>query len=325
MPADFKDFLMKGNLVTLAVAFGIGVAFATVVRSFVENIITPIIAAIGGQPDFSAPDLTVHGSVLRYGLFLNALIAFIVVAAILFFLVVRPYNRLSARYSKEDPSTKECPECTSRIAQAARRCPECAAQLLPPSEEVAAAMRLPGRPFDPCIERQAVVDKYQTVAFDANRYSVPRPWAFRAVTVKGYVDRVVVVAGGQAVAEHPRCYDHSQQVLDPLHYLAALERRPAALDHASVYRDWKPTAAFAASRRELEERYGVPAGTRQFIRVLQLLAEHPQERVERAIESCRAGHAISAEAIVQRARALAASCSRSFGGAAVTSRALIHI
>ena len=94
------------------------------------------------------------------------------------------------------------------------------------AEEVAAAARLPGRAFDPCVERQAVADKYQTVAFDANRYSVPRPWAFRAVTVKGYVDRVVVVAGGQVVAEHPRCYDRSQQVLDPVHFLATLERRP---------------------------------------------------------------------------------------------------
>jgi transposase len=175
------------------------------------------------------------------------------------------------------------------------------------AEEVAAAAPLPPHAFDPCVERQAVADKYQTAAFDANRYSVPRPWAFRAVTVKGYVDRVVVTAGGQVVATHPRCYGHSQQVLDPVHYLAALERRPAALDHAPVYRDWKPTAELAGLRRELETKYGMPGGTRQFIRVLQLLAEHPQSRVERAIEACRAGHAVSAEAIVQRARALAAA------------------
>ncbi len=175
------------------------------------------------------------------------------------------------------------------------------------AEEVAAAARLPQRAFDPCVERPAVVDKYQTVAFDANRYSVPRPWAFRPVTVKGYVDRVAVVAGGQVVAEHPRCYDHSQQILDPLHFLATLERRPAALDHAPVYRDWQPAAALAALRRELEGRHGPQAGTRQFIRVLQLLAEHPQSRIERAIEACRAGHAVSAEAIVQRTRALAAA------------------
>jgi transposase len=174
-------------------------------------------------------------------------------------------------------------------------------------EELAAAARLPRHAFDPCVEHQAVADKYQTAAFDTNRYSVPRPWAFREVTVKGYVDRVVVVAGGQVVAEHARCYERSQQVLDPIHYLATLERRPAALDHAPLYRDWEPTVALAGLRRELEAKYGLPGGTRQFIRVLQLLGEHPQSRIERAIEGCRAGHAVSAEAIVQRTRALAAA------------------
>jgi hypothetical protein len=92
-----------------------------------------------------------------------------------------------------------------------------------------------------------------------------------------------------------------------VHFLATLERRPAALDHAPVYRDWRPTAALAGLRREWEAKYGVPAGTRQFIRVLQLLGEHPQSRIERAIAACRAGHAVSAEAIVQRTRALAAA------------------
>jgi transposase len=175
------------------------------------------------------------------------------------------------------------------------------------AEELAAATPLPRHAFDPCIERQAVADKFQTVAFDANRYSVPRSWAFRAVTVKGYVDRIVITGGGQVVAAHWRCYDRSQQVLDPLHYLATLERRPAALDHAPVYRDWQPTATFAALRRELERRHGGTTGTRQFIRVLQLLAEHPQARIAQAIEACRADRAISAETIVQRTRALAAT------------------
>jgi transposase len=175
------------------------------------------------------------------------------------------------------------------------------------AEELVAAARLPRYAFDPCVERQAVADKYQTVAFDTNRYSVPRPWAFREVTIKGYVDRVVVTAGGQVVAEHARCYGHSQQLLDPVHYLAALERRPAALDHAPVYSDWEPTAALAGLRRELESKYGLPGGTRQFIRVPQLLGEHPQSRIGRAIEACRMGHAVSAEAIVQRTRALAAA------------------
>jgi transposase len=173
------------------------------------------------------------------------------------------------------------------------------------AEERAAATSLPKHPFDSCIERPAVADKYQTVAFDANRYSVPRPRAFRAVTVKGYVDQVIVTGGGQVVATHPRCYGRGEQILDPLHYLATLERRPAALDHAPVSRDSEPTARFADLRRELEGRHGGPAGTRQFIRVLQLLAEHAQARIARAIEACRASHAISADAIAHQTRALA--------------------
>lgn len=175
------------------------------------------------------------------------------------------------------------------------------------AEDLAAAAPLPEHAFDPCITRQAAVDKYQTVAFDSVRYSVPRPWAFRMVTVKGYVDRIVVVAGGRVVAEHPRSYEDSVQVLDPIHYLATLERRPAALDHAPVYRDWQPAATLAGVRRELEDRHGTPGGTRQFIRVLQLLAEHPQRRVDRAVAACRAAGTLSAEAIAGRTRALAAA------------------
>jgi hypothetical protein len=192
------------------------------------------------------------------------------------------------------------------------------------AEEMAAALPLPARPFDPCLERQAIVDKYQTVAYDANRYSVPRPWAFRSVTVKAYVDRIVVVAAGQVVAEHPRSYERSQQVLDPLHYLVSLSRRPAALDHAPVYRDWKLPAAIAELRGELESRYGLPAGTNQYIRVLQLLAEHPHERLGRAIAAARAEHALSAEAIGQRVRALAAA-EAGHDTAPVNSRAITNI
>src|SRR5262249_3184824 len=132
------------------------------------------------------------------------------------------------------------------------------------AEERLAVLPMPGHPFASCIERQTVAAKYQTVAFDTHRYSVPRPWAFRAVTVKGYVDRIVVTGGGQVVASHPRCYGRGEQILDPVHYLATPERRPAAPDHDPVYRDWKPTAALEDLRRELEGRHG-PAGTRQFI------------------------------------------------------------
>jgi hypothetical protein len=175
------------------------------------------------------------------------------------------------------------------------------------AEEQAVAARLPPFPFDPCIEQQAIVDKYQTIAFDTNRYSVPRPWAFRTVMVKGYVDRVVVVGDGRVIAEHPRCYDRSVQRLDPIHYLATLSRRPAALDHAPVYRDWEPTATLAGLRRVLEQTHGTPSGTRQFIQVLQLLAEHPQRRIERAIAAGRPDDPLTAEAIVRRTQSLAAA------------------
>jgi hypothetical protein len=127
------------------------------------------------------------------------------------------------------------------------------------------------------------------------------------VTVKGYVDRVVVVARGQVVAAHPRSYGRHAPVLDPIHYLITLARKPAALDHAPVYRDWDLPAAFIALRAELEQRHGALAGARQFIRVLQLLGEHPRSRVEQAIDECRREHVGTAEAIVQRTRSLAAS------------------
>ena len=97
------------------------------------------------------------------------------------------------------------------------------------AEDLAAATPLPKHPFDPCVIDPAVgVDKYQTVAFDCNRYSVPRPFAHRMVTVKGYVDRVVLIAEGRAVATHARSYQKQTLVLDPVHDLATLGRKPGA-------------------------------------------------------------------------------------------------
>lgn len=153
------------------------------------------------------------------------------------------------------------------------------------AQDQAAALPVPDRTFDACVWQTGQVDKYQTVRFDGNSYSVPRRWAFRAVTVKGYVDRVVVVADGQVIASHSRCYGHRERVLDPLHYLVILERKPAALDHAPVYRDWQLPAAFADLRRDLEARLGHATGARQYIRVLQLLSRHPLDVVERAIHA----------------------------------------
>ena len=120
------------------------------------------------------------------------------------------------------------------------------------AEEQAAAAPLPDHRFDTCVIRPAAsVDKYQTVAFDRNRYSVPRPFAFQLVTVKGYVDRVVIVAGGQVVATHKRSLKPGPPILDPIHYLPTLGHKPGALDHAPVYRDWKLPACFTAFRTEL--------------------------------------------------------------------------
>jgi transposase len=174
------------------------------------------------------------------------------------------------------------------------------------AEEQALAVPLPPHRFDPCVIRPAVpVDKYQTVAFDRNRYSVPRQFAFQMVTVKGYVDRVIVVAQGQIVATHPRCLEHDTMVLDPLHYLATLSRKPGALDHAPVYRNWGLPACFADFRAELQALHGTLAGDRRFVRVLQLLGEHPLARVGKAVEACRLEHLTSAEAVIQRTRSLA--------------------
>jgi hypothetical protein len=106
------------------------------------------------------------------------------------------------------------------------------------------------------------------------------------VTVKGYVERVEVVDGGHVVACHARCYGRNEQVLDPLHYLATLGRRPAALDHAPVLKNWQLPECFTRLRQALEEQHGRVAGARQYVRVLQLLAEHPLERVGAAVEVC---------------------------------------
>lgn len=164
-------------------------------------------------------------------------------------------------------------------------------------QDLAAALPAPPRPFDACVLQPAQVDKYQTVRFDNNSYSVPQRFAFRTVTVKGYVDRVAVVADGREIVTHRRCYGRREKVLDPLHFLGVLQRKPAALDHAPVYRDWRLPSAFTDLRRDLEQRLGRRIAARQYIRVLQLLARHPIEQVEQAILACRARAAVDAAAV----------------------------
>jgi large conductance mechanosensitive channel len=126
---DFKKFLLRGNVVDLAVAVIIGAAFAAVVKALVADILTPIIALLFGKPDFGALSFTINSSHFFYGDFLNNVITFVSIAAVVFFFVVVPVNKLMSRRAQEDPSTKECPECTSAIPLAARRCPMCTAQL----------------------------------------------------------------------------------------------------------------------------------------------------------------------------------------------------
>ena len=139
----FKKFLLRGNVVDLAVGVVIGAAFGNVVQAIVKDILTPLISALGGKADVSGLAVTLGGITFPIGDLISAVIAFILIALVVYFLVVLPVNKLMDRYKPQpQPApTKDCPECTNKIPRAARRCPECAAQLLPPSEEVAEAMR----------------------------------------------------------------------------------------------------------------------------------------------------------------------------------------
>ena len=129
---DFKEFLLRGNLVDMAVGIVVGVAFAAVITAFVSDLITPLIAAIGGNHDFSSLTFTVHKSRFLYGSFINALLSFVLVAAVMFWLVIKPVNRLMTMRRVEGPvaeTTRECPQCLSQIPIAAHRCAFCTSQL----------------------------------------------------------------------------------------------------------------------------------------------------------------------------------------------------
>ena len=129
---DFKTFLLRGNLVDMAVGIVIGVAFAAVVTALVSDLITPLIAAIGGKPDFSSLSFTINKSHFLYGAFIDALLAFVTIAAVIFFFVVKPVNALIARSRTApppDPTTRNCPECMSEIPIAARRCSYCTSEV----------------------------------------------------------------------------------------------------------------------------------------------------------------------------------------------------
>ena len=130
MLSGFKQFILRGNVIDMAVGVVIGAAFAAVVSAFTKDLLTPLIAALAGKPDFSAIKFTVNGSLFAIGDFINTVVAFLLVAAAVYFFVVTPVNALVSRMRKApapaDPTTKKCPECLSEIPIDARRCAYCA-------------------------------------------------------------------------------------------------------------------------------------------------------------------------------------------------------
>lgn len=130
----FQKFIMRGNLIDLAVAVVIGSAFTAMVTAIVSDIITPLIAAIGGKPSFGSLSFTVHHSHFMYGLLINAVVAFLIVAAVVYFLIVAPVAKITTRMARNKEATeRDCPECLSSIPIAATRCKYCTAQVEPAS------------------------------------------------------------------------------------------------------------------------------------------------------------------------------------------------
>jgi large conductance mechanosensitive channel len=128
----FKQFLLRGNVVDLAVGVVVGAAFGAVVTAFTKDLLTPLIAAVAGKPDFSAIQFTINGSKFPVGDFVNATVSFLIVATAVYYLVVLPINALISRSRKEppaDPTTKKCPECLSEIPIQAKKCAFCTSAL----------------------------------------------------------------------------------------------------------------------------------------------------------------------------------------------------
>jgi large conductance mechanosensitive channel len=148
----FRTFLMRGNLIELAVAVVIGTAFTAIVTAIVKDLITPLIAAIGGKPDFGKLQFTVHHSTFAYGDFVNALISFAIIAAVVYFLIVSPFARITARLTRNKVATeRDCPECLSAIPVAATRCMYCTTVVPPVTPPTAG----PERGFGPTTHRRS--------------------------------------------------------------------------------------------------------------------------------------------------------------------------
>ena len=129
MIKGFREFILRGNVIDLAVAVVIGVAFGAVITAFVTDILTPLIAAIFGQPSFKELTFTINGAKFLYGAFIDALISFLLIAAAIYFIVVLPMNKLAERRARgADPTTKACPECLSEIPHGAHKCAFCTSE-----------------------------------------------------------------------------------------------------------------------------------------------------------------------------------------------------
>jgi transposase len=165
-------------------------------------------------------------------------------------------------------------------------------------EDRAAFVPSPAAPFEACVKRSTAADSLSLVRFDDNDYSVPVRYAHHPVVVRGYVDRVVLSHKGEVIAEHRRRWGHAGVSFDPVHYLALLERKPGALDHARPLEGWELPECFVALRRRLEaERDG--EGTREFIRVLRLLEKHSLARLTSAVEQGLRVRAHTRDAVAQ--------------------------
>lgn len=134
--SGFRKFILRGNLVDLAVAVVIGTQFSNLVKSFVDSFINPLLALVRGQPDFTSLVFTVGKANFRYGAFLTEALSFLISAAVVYFVIVLPVTRLLHLFDRKQAATeRDCPECTMKVPLAARRCPECTAVITPATEQ----------------------------------------------------------------------------------------------------------------------------------------------------------------------------------------------
>jgi transposase len=166
------------------------------------------------------------------------------------------------------------------------------------AEDQAHFLPLPAAPFDACRKRSTLTTSLSLARFEDNDYSVPVRCAHSQVVVKGYVDRVVICQHEQVIAEHPRHWGHGAVLLEPVHYLALLERKPGGLDHGRPFADWVLPECFAVLRARQEDRFGFD-GTREYIQVLRLLEHHTMGALERAVEQALRANALTRDALAQ--------------------------